>query len=95
MALRHTISDDGLQLLQESLGLKPSESQGLDKPVFITIDLEYLANLKQDSSQNLDSQVGVAILDSRDLISSPPQTAISTYNFVTGSPSYCAATTKK
>ena len=95
MAFRYTISDNGLQLLQESLGLKPSESQALDKPIFITIDLEYLSNLKQDSSQNLNSQVGVAILDSRDLISSPPQSAISTYHFVTGSPSYCAATTKK
>lgn len=39
--------------------------------------------------------MGVAILDSRHLIWSPPRTAISTYNFVTGSPSYCAATTKK
>lgn len=92
MALRYTISDNGLQLLQESLGLKPSESQGSDKPIFIVIDLEYLSNLKQDSTQNLNSQVGIAVLDSRDLISSPPQTAISTY---TGSPSYCAATTKK
>lgn len=71
------------------------DSQGLDKPIFISIDMEYLSNLKQDSSQNLNSQVGVAILDSRHLISSPPRTAISTYNFVTGSPSYCAATTKK
>lgn len=44
--VRYPISDNGLQLLQESLGLKPSESQGLDKPVFIAIDLEYLSNLK-------------------------------------------------
>ena len=95
MAPRYAISDNGLQLLQESVGLRPSESQELDKPVFITIDLEYLSNSKQDSNQNLNSQVSVAILDSRDLISSPPQIAISTYNFVTGSPSYCAATTKK
>lgn len=95
MALRYPISDNGLELLQESLGLKPPESQGLDKPIFISIDMENLSNLKQDSSQNLNSQVGVAILDSRHLISSPPRTAISTYNFVTGSPSYCAATTKK
>ena len=94
MAVRYTISNNGLQLLQESLGLKPSESQGLDAAVFITIDLEYLSNLKQDPSQKLNSQVGVAILDSRHLISSPPRIAISTYNFVTGSPSYCAATTK-
>ena len=95
MALRYTISDNGLQLLQEALGLKPSESQVLDEPVFITIDLEHLSNLKQASGQNLNSQVGVAILDSKDLVSSSPRTAISTYNFVTGSPSYCAATTKK
>ena len=91
---RYTISDNGGQLLQESLGLAPSESQGLDEPVFVTIDFEYLSNIK-DASQNLNSQMGVAILDSRDLISSPARTAISTYNFVTGSPSYCAATTKK
>ena len=95
MPLRYTISKNGLQLLQQCLGLEPSESQGLDKPVFISIDLEYLSNFKQDASQNLNSQVGVAILDSRDLISSPPRTAISKYNFVTGSPSYCAATAKK
>ncbi len=95
MALRYIKSDNGLQLLQESLGLKPSESQFSDNPVFIAIDLECLSNLKQDSSKNLNGQVGVAILDSRDLISSPPRTAISTYNFVTGSPSYCAATAKK
>ena len=29
------------------------------------------------------------------MISSPPEDTISTYNFVTGSPSYCAAATKK
>ena len=39
--------------------------------------------------------MGVAILDGRDLTSSPPRTAISKYNFVTGSPSYCTATSKK
>lgn len=39
------ISDDGLQLLQESLGPKASEPQGSDKPrFFIAIGLEYLSN---------------------------------------------------
>lgn len=95
MALRHNISKNGLQLLQQSLGLKPSESRGSDEIVFVAIDFEYLSNFEQDISQNLNSRVGIAILDTRDLISSPPQTAMSTYNFVTGSPSYCAATTKK
>lgn len=36
----------------------------------------------------------VAILDTKSLVSSP-LTAISTFNFVTGSPSYCARNTKK
>lgn len=95
MALRYTISKNGLQLLQQSLGLKSSASRGSDEILFAAIDFEYLSNLKQDLSQNLNSQIGIAILDTKDLISSPPQDAISTYNFVTGSPSYCAATTKK
>ncbi len=95
MALRYTISKNGLQLLQQSLGLEPSESRGSDDIVFVAIDFENLRNLQQDLSQNQDSQVGIAILDTRDLISSPPRDAISTYNFVTGSPSYCAATAKK
>ncbi len=89
-------SDNGLQSLQQFLRLEPSESRGLDDIVFVAIDLESLSNLKQDSSQNLDSQVSIAILDSRDLISSSPQTVISMYYFVTGSPpSYCSATTIK
>ena len=58
-------SDNGLQSLQQFLGLKPSESRGLDDIVFVAVDLEYLSNLKQDSSQNLDSQVSIAILSLR------------------------------
>ncbi len=95
MAFRYTISKNGLQLLQQSLGLKPSESRGSDEIVFVAIDFENLRNLQQDLSQNQNSQVGIAILDTRDLILSPPQGAISTYSFVTGSPPYCAATAKK
>ena len=95
MALRYTISKNGLQLLQQSLGLQPSEFRGSDEIVFVAIDFEHLSNLQQDLSRNLNSQVGISILDTRDLISSPPQETISTYNFVTGSPSYCAVATKK
>jgi hypothetical protein len=40
-------------------------------------------------------QVDIAILDTKDLASSRPESVISTYSFVTGSLSYCAAITKK
>ena len=95
MALRYNISKNGLQLLQQRLGLKSSESGGSDDIVFVSIDFEYLSNFKQDLSQNLNSQVGISILDTSDLTSSPPQDTISTYYFVTGSPSYCATATKR
>jgi len=58
---------------------------------FIAIDFEHLGNIKQDSTQNSNSQVEIAILDAKDLGSSPPQTAISTFNDVTGSPTYRVA----
>ena len=54
-----------------------------------------MSSLKQDFSQNLNSQLDVAILNSRGVTSSPPQTAISRYNNIGGSPSYCATTAKK
>lgn len=95
MALRYTISKNGLQLLLQSLGLRSSEFRGSDEIVFVAIDFEHLSNLQQDLNQNLNSQVGISILDTKDLISSPPQDIISTYNLVTGSPSYCATAKKK
>ena len=97
MALPYTIPSNGLQLLYEFLGLKLRSlaSQDLDDVIFIAIDFEHLRNIKQDSTQNLDSQISIAILDTKDIVSSPPQNAISTYNFVTGSPSYRVNTTKK
>lgn len=83
MALRPFISKNGLLLLQQLLGLKPLDSRGSDEIVFLSIDFEHLSNLKQDLSQNLNSQVGISILDTRHLLSSPPQDTISTYSFVT------------
>ena len=46
MALQYTVSKNGLQLLQQSLGLQPSESRGPDEIVFVAIDFEYLSNLQ-------------------------------------------------
>lgn len=98
MAFQYAASNSGLQLLQAFLGLtlEPSGSRVVDEVIFVAIDFEYLQNFEHYSRhQDLNSQIGIAVLDSRDLISSPPRRAISTYNFVTGSPSYCAATTRK
>ncbi|CAD6569968.1 MAG: hypothetical protein ASARMPRED_003339 [Alectoria sarmentosa] len=97
MAFQYTASNSGLQLLQSFLGLKlePSRSRVVDEVVFVAIDFEYLQNFEHYSRhQELNSQIGIAVLDSRILISSPPRRAISTCNFVTGSP-YCAATIRK
>lgn len=85
-----------LQLLQLSLGFVPAltNSKDFDDVVLIAIDFENLRNIRKDSSQNLNCQAGVAILDTKSMVSSP-QTAISAFNFVIGSPSYCRNTTKK
>jgi len=56
--------------------------------VFIAIDFENIANIKKDLSQNLDSEVGLAILDVREFDSVPSTELISTYNFASGSSDY-------
>ncbi len=88
MALAHTKVDSGLQLLRASLGLTsalPSKEHFNDVEL-VVINFENLKSMKQDHIQDLDSQVGVAILDTK---------TISTVNFVTGSPWYCAASSRK
>ena len=91
-----TISKDGLQLFQLYLGLTPSvtNTKDIDYVIFIAIDFKNKDNFKYGSSQKLNSQVGVAILDTQNLVSSP-RTTISTSNFVTGFPSYCDRCTKR
>jgi hypothetical protein len=56
--------------------------------VFIAIDFENIANIRRDSSHNLDSQVGLAVLDTKDFHSIPSAELISTYNFASGSLDY-------
>ena len=61
--------------------------------ILVTTDFKNLGNIKQDSAQNLDSQIGIAILDTKIFSSSRPEKAMSTHNFATGSPRYWTATT--
>lgn len=63
--------------------MEPSRPKGLDDVIFIAIDFEYLSNLKKDSTPNFDSRVGIAVLDTKDLISSPPEIIILTDSFIT------------
>jgi hypothetical protein len=69
-------------------------SDELRDVIFVAIDFENLGVIKQDSAQNLNSQVGIAILDTRILAFSQPEKTILTYSFATGSPRYCTATMK-
>ena len=62
---------------------------------YVAIDFENIANIKDNLSMNLDSQVSLAILDTRDLTSSWPDKLVSKYNFATGSLSYCQKATRK
>jgi hypothetical protein len=98
MAKQPTINKNGLQLLQELLGLGPadlSDPLGIHDAVLIAIDFEQLGNIRQDDSLNLDSQVGLAILNVRDIMSLNPSEIISTFQFASGSPGYCERTSKK
>ena len=90
------MSKGHVRLLQMCLGFvsAPTSSEDFDDVVFIAIDFECLQNIKLDSGQDLSCQVGVAILNTRTFISSP-QTAISAFNFVVGSPSYCLKNKRK
>lgn len=56
--------------------------------MFIAIDLKNLANFQKDLSKYLESEIGVAVLDSKDLYSVPSAELISTYNFASGCPEY-------
>lgn len=78
--------------LQQLLGLTTSSVCNI---VFIAIDFENIANIQRDLSQNLDSEVGLAILDTRDFDSVPSTKLISTYNFASGSSDYQERARKK
>jgi hypothetical protein len=90
------IAKEGARLLQEYLGFVKHHSSPLALDVvFIAIDFENIENLKEDVSMNLDSQVGLAILDTKKLDSLPLHRAILVHNFSTGSSPYCAKASRK
>jgi len=96
MAFQYTITSNGLQLLRESLRLptEPSELGSVRDAIFVSIDFENASSIKE-SARNFQGQLGVAILDTGDLVPSSSGSIITTYNFVTGPSSYCTSATRK
>ena len=93
-----TPKDDLLQFLRACLRLIPAllEFDGVDDVVFVTIDFENHQNLrKQLPSQKLNSQVGIAVFDTRDLFMPLRQSPVKTLDLVTGSRPYYVKTTRK
>jgi hypothetical protein len=72
---------------QELFGLTSCSASNV---VFIAIDFESIANIQIHLSRNLDSEVGLAVLDTTDFKfdSSVPAELISTYSFALGSSGY-------
>jgi hypothetical protein len=81
----------GLQQLQQLLFPSPLE------PIYVAIDFERAGFITNNFSPRLDTQVGISILDTRDLNLPSRKKALwlATYNFVTGSDLYCAESAEK
>jgi DNA polymerase III epsilon subunit-like protein len=81
----------GLQQLQQLLFPSPLE------PIYVAIDFERTGFIISNFSPRSDTQVGISILDTRDLNLPSRKKALrlATYNFVTGSDLYCAESAKK
>ena len=92
----HSIVENGLQLLYELLGLKrgPIPSSLYDA-VLVAIDFENINHIQGDLTLNSESQVGLAILDTRNLTCDRSENLIATYNFASGSSSYQTRASKR
>ncbi|KAK8065289.1 hypothetical protein PG997_012036 [Apiospora hydei] len=90
---RPNVSRNGLQVLREALGLlheHSSDSVAGSDSVLIAIDFENTGNIRDGFLNSTDCQVGLAVLDARDLgkDNRRPGRLIKAHNFVTGPPSY-------
>ena len=86
----YLVADNGLKVLQDLLGVtrRRSIASTLCDAVLIAIDFENITSIKDDLSLNSCGEVGLAILDTTDLMSVGPEKLISTFNFASGSPKY-------
>ncbi|RYP67194.1 hypothetical protein DL769_005826 [Monosporascus sp. CRB-8-3] len=99
-AFQPATADGSLDFLYECLGLSNSGDTQHDSHrdggvLFVSIDFENPTGLLEDTP-NVASQVGIAMLDTRDLIpSSSSEGIISTYNFLLGPPRYYSSAKTK
>jgi hypothetical protein len=92
-----SIAKNGLGILHEILRLDSGSfrSPRLSDVVLISIDFEHINTIKSRFSQKNSCQVGLAILDTKEINQVSPDKLISTYNFATGSPSYVKKASEK
>ncbi|KHN94480.1 Polynucleotidyl transferase [Metarhizium album ARSEF 1941] len=85
----YQIVKNGLEILLQILGPKEEAPLRYQDTILVAIDFENNIQFRGDLSRNVDTQLGLAILDTRDIsTATSPEKLISTYNFVTGSPKY-------
>lgn len=85
----YQIAKNGLEILLQILGPKEEAPLRYQDTILVAIDFENNIQFRGDLSRNVDTQLGLAILDTRDISTAlSPEKFISTYNFVTGSPKY-------
>lgn len=91
------ITRNGLSILLQILGLRhpPPDSLGLTDVVIVAIDFEGINTIKSGFAQKDNSQVGLAVLDTKELCQVPPDKLTSTYNFAAGSQSYVTKASNK
>ena len=84
------VARNGLHILLEIFGsgFHSSRSSELADVVLIAIDFEKLVNIEAGFARRQSCQVGLAILDTKKINQGSLDKLISTYNFVTGPPSY-------
>lgn len=86
---RPTIAKTSLQNLIRLLGiLSGSRQNDAGDAILVAIDFENTSNITDDLSRNLESQVGIATVDTRDIWTQRPDRLIKTFNYATGSQSY-------
>lgn len=88
---------NGLRILLEIFHLEfySLKSHRLSDVVLIAIDFEGINTIQSGFAQKKDCQVGLAILDMKEIHEVSPDKLISTYNFATGSPSYLKKASEK
>lgn len=92
-----SIAKNGLHILGEvfRLGHHYSRSPSLLDVVLIAIDFENINTIKSGFSLKDNCQVGLAILDTREIYRVSPSRLIVTHNMATGSPSYLMKASRK